>query len=137
MIIPCLRYRRALAAVEWLGKAFGFEKQFVHTAADGEVEHAQLILGQGMIMVGPARDNEFGKLLRQPGELGGFVTQSIYVVVPDPDAVHTRARAAGAEIVKEPIDQPYGGRDFTCRDPEGHVWTFGSYDPLSINQAGS
>ena len=67
--------------------------------------------------------------LRQPDEVGGGQTQSIYLVVPDPDAVFARAKAAGAQIVLELKDQDYGGRDFSCFDLEGHLWTIGSYDP--------
>jgi uncharacterized glyoxalase superfamily protein PhnB len=57
------------------------------------------------------------------------VTQSSYVVVADPDAHYRTAKAAGAEIVMDIVDQDYGGRGYTCRDLEGHVWSFGSYDP--------
>ena len=52
------------------------------------------------------------------------------MVVDDVDAHCARARGAGAEILVEPFDPEYGGRMYTCRDPEGHVWSFGSYDPL-------
>ena len=62
------------------------------------------------------------------GKLGG-TTQSPCVIVRDLDAVCEKARSAGAEIVFEPVDQDYGGRGFSCLDPEGHLWNFGSYDP--------
>jgi uncharacterized glyoxalase superfamily protein PhnB len=89
------------------------------------------MFGNGMIMLGSAEggETEFGRLMRQPDESGGRVTQSIYVVVTDADAVYARARAAAAEILLDIKDQDYGGRDFSCRDLEGHVWTFGTYDP--------
>ena len=86
------------------------------------------ISGNGMIMVGSAREGEYGNLLRQPQDVGGE-TQTVYVVVADVDAHYARAKQAGAEIVIDIKDEDYGGRDYTCRDPEGHVWTFGSYDP--------
>lgn len=130
-IIPCLRYRDAAAAIDWLCTAFGFEKQAVYPNPDGTIAHAQLTFGNGMIMLGSVKpgDRGWGRLIRQPDEIGGVETQSAYLVVDDADAIHARAKAAGAEIVLDIRDQDYGGRDFTCRDPEGHVWTFGTYDP--------
>jgi uncharacterized glyoxalase superfamily protein PhnB len=128
-IIPALRYRDAPAAIAFLCRAFGFEEQLVVPGKDG-IDHAQLRLGNGMVMLGSIRDTPYGRLMREPGEVGG-VTQSIYVVVADADALHDRAKAAGAEIVLPLVTQDYGGRDFTCRDPEGHLWTFGTYDPFA------
>lgn len=130
-IIPCLRYRDAPKAIEWLCRTFGFEKQLVVPNADGTIVHAQLSLGTGMIMLGSVLEveTEFGRLIKQPDEIGGFETQSVYVVVSDADAIYARAKAAGAEIVIEIKDEDYGGRDFTCRDLEGHLWTIGTYDP--------
>ena len=78
--------------------------------------------------LGSAKDTEFGKLLVRPRDAGG-VTMSVYCVVTDVDAHFARAKAAGAEITREPVTQDYGGRDYTAKDPEGHVWTFGTYDP--------
>jgi uncharacterized glyoxalase superfamily protein PhnB len=82
-----------------------------------------------MIMVGSAVDSEFGKLMKQPDEIGGFATQSPYVIVTDADVVYARAKLAGAVILIDIKDEDYGGRGFTCRDLEGHIWTFGTYDP--------
>ena len=129
-VIPALQYRDAKAAIEFLCKAFGFEKNAVYEEPDGSIAHAQLIHGNGMIMLGSAKDTEYGKLLRRPSEVGG-VTMSVYVVVDDADAHFARARAAGAEMTREPETQDYGGRDYTCKDPEGNVWTFGTYDPTA------
>lgn len=128
-IIPCLRYRNALEAIEWLCRAFGFQKHAVH--ADGEVvHHAQLVHGAGMIMLGSVENRgEWGTHMAQPDEVGGRETQSCCVVVPDADAHYARAKAAGAAIVIDIADQGYGGRGYACRDPEGHLWWFGSYDP--------
>jgi uncharacterized glyoxalase superfamily protein PhnB len=128
-VIPVMRYRDAPAAIEWLGKAFGFEKHLVVPGENGTIEHAQLTFGNGMIMLGSARDDEFGRLVKPPQEIGGAGTQSAYVIVDDVDAHYARAKAAGAEIIKEVEDQSYGGRLYSCRDPEGHLWSFGSYDP--------
>ena len=128
-VIPALRYRRAEAAIEWLCRAFGFERQLVVPGPNGGIAHAQLVFGNGMIMLGSAADTEFGKLMKQPDEIGGCETQSPYVIVADADAVYARAKAAGAEIVLDIKDEDYGGRGFSCRDLEGHLWNFGTYDP--------
>lgn len=124
-IIPTLRYDDAPAAVEWLCRAFGFQRRLVVPDDEGGIAHAQLVFGHGMIMLGSARDDAFGRL-QGPG---GRVGQSPYVIVEDCDAHHAGAVAAGAEIVMEPEDQDYGGRLYACRDPEGNLWNFGSYDP--------
>lgn len=128
-IIPCLRYRDAPAAIDWLCQTFGFEKHLIVPNPDGSIAHAQLRFGNGMIMLGSVRDDEFGKTTKQPDEIGGAETQSSYIVVEDADVVYKRAKAAGAEIVVEIKDQDHGGRFFSCRDLEGHLWNFGTYDP--------
>ena len=130
-IIPVLRYRDAPAAIEWLCRVFGFEKHLVVPHQDGSVVHAQLSFGSGMIMLAsvPKTETEFGRLMKQPDELGGAQTQTTYVVVTDVDAVYARAKAGGARIAIEIKDEDYGGRDFSCYDLERHLWSFGSYDP--------
>jgi uncharacterized glyoxalase superfamily protein PhnB len=129
-VIPCLRYRNAPAAIEWLCQTFGFEKQLVVPNDDGTIAHAQLSFGNGMIMLGSVQvETEFGRLMKQPDEIGGAETQSAYVVVNDADVIYGRAKAAGAEIVIEIKDENYGGRGFSCRDLEGRLWNFGTYDP--------
>ena len=128
IIIPTLRYADAPAMIEWLCDAFGFRRHLVVEDGQGGIAHAELTLGNGMIMLGSARDDAFGRLQPTPRALGG-TTQSPYVVVPDADAVYRSAKAAGAEIVVEIKDEDYGGRGFSCRDPEGHLWNFGTYDP--------
>jgi uncharacterized glyoxalase superfamily protein PhnB len=129
-VIPGLRYRNAPEAIEWLGRAFGFRKHAVYANPDGTIAHAQLTLGNGMIMLGSAtKATPFGKLIRQPEEIEKGVTQAPYLVVSDCDAIYRTAKAAGAEMVMEIADMSYGGRGFTCRDLEGHVWSVGSYNP--------
>jgi uncharacterized glyoxalase superfamily protein PhnB len=128
-VIPCLRYRDAPAAIDWLCRVFGFERQLVVPNPDGTIAHSQLRLGGGMIMVGSVVDSPFGRLMRQPDEIGGAETQSSYVIVPDADAVYARVKAAKTEIVLDIKDEDYGGRGFSCRDLEGHLWTIGTYDP--------
>lgn len=127
-VIPTLRYRDAAAAIDWLCRAFGFARHLVVPGADGTVVHAQLTFGSGMIMLGNARDDAFDQLQRPPAA-GAPVTQSPYVVVADADAHHARAVAAGARVVYPLTDEDYGGRGYSCLDPEGHLWSFGTYDP--------
>ena len=129
-IIPCLRYRDAPAAIEWLCSAFGFEKRLVIPNEDGSLAHAELSFGNGMIMLGSVHKTETdsSRLTRQPDEIGNAETQTPYLVVADVDAVYARAKAAGATIVLEIADESYG-RLFTCRDPQGHLWSIGNYDP--------
>jgi len=128
-VVPCLRYCDAPAAIEWLCRAFGFEKHLVVPGPNGTVAHAQLSFGNGMIMLGSVVDSEFGQLMKQPDEIGGAETQTPYVIVSDADAVYSSAKAAGAKIVIDIKDEDYGGRGFSCRDPEGHLWNIGTYDP--------
>lgn len=128
MIIPTMRYRDAGRMIDWLCSAFGFEPHLViQDDADG-IAHAQLTFGNAMIMLGTARNDEFGTIMKTAEALGG-VSQSPYILADDVDAVCERAEAAGAEILIRPRDESYGGRGFTCRDPEGQIWNFGSYDP--------
>ncbi len=128
-IIPCLRYRDAPAAIEWLCEAFGFERHLVVPGENGTILHAQLSFGNGMIMLGSVRDNELGGLIKHPDEIGGAETQFSCVIVENADEVYENAKAAGAEIVTDIRDEDFGGRGFSCLDPEGHFWNFGSYDP--------
>ena len=128
VIIPALRYRDAPAAIEWLCHAFGFERHLVVPDEKGGIAHAQLTFGNGMIMLGSGHGGDYDTLITQPSDAGG-VTQAPYIVVAEVDAHYARAKAAGAEIVIDIADQDYGGRLYVCRDPEGHVWNFGSYDP--------
>lgn len=128
-LIPTLRYRDAPAAIDWLCRAFGFERHAVYEDGEGGIAHAQLRFGNGMVMLGSARDDDWGQRMATPDQVGGRNTQSICVIVADPDGHHARAAGAGASIVDAPHAPDYGGRAYSCRDPEGHLWWFGSYDP--------
>jgi uncharacterized glyoxalase superfamily protein PhnB len=131
-VIPCLRYRDAPAAIAWLCDTFGFEEQLVVPGENGTIAHAQLRFGNGMIMLGStARDNAYGKLMTEPDAIGGAQTQTVCMVVADADAVYARVKRAGTEIVIDIKDEDYGGRGFTCRDLENHVWSIGTYDPFA------
>jgi uncharacterized glyoxalase superfamily protein PhnB len=123
-ISPTLRYRDALAAIDFLVDAFGFQKAMMVPGENGTVAHAELRYGNGMIMLGSAdKGNEFDRITPPPGN------SAAYVVVDDADAHHDRAKAAGAEIVYPLTDQEYGSRDYAARDPEGNLWSFGTYRP--------
>ncbi|HEY4957052.1 MAG TPA: VOC family protein [Caldimonas sp.] len=129
-LIPALRYRDAPAAIEWLCRVIGFEKHLVVPGPDNTIAHAQLALGGGMLMLGSVDNgSDYGTRIRQPDEIGGFETQSAYVVVADADAVLARAKAEGWVIVIDIKDEDYGGRGFSCLDPEGRLWNVGTYDP--------
>ena len=127
-VIPTMRYRDAPKMIDWLCTAFGFEKHFVVPGDGGTIAHAQLTFGNGMIMCGSARDDDWGKLVKAVGDVG-TPTGAAYVIVRDVDAHYARAKAAGAQIVRELEDTPYGSREYAARDPEGQVWDFGTYDP--------
>jgi uncharacterized glyoxalase superfamily protein PhnB len=131
--IPALRYDDAPAAIDFLGRAFGFTPNAVYPdpADPAIIAHAQLRVGSGLIMLGSARPGEGQRLYgwKTAREAGG-VTMTVCVVVADPDAHCARARKAGAEIIKGPYDnEGYPGRSYEARDPEGNVWNFTSYDP--------
>jgi uncharacterized glyoxalase superfamily protein PhnB len=128
-IAPGILYHNAPEAITWLCRAFGFERRLVVPGPGDTIAHAQLTFGNGMIMIGSAESFEFPALLKTPRELGGVGTMEVCVVVADADSHHARAVAAGGEVVSALSDKPYGGRGYSCRDPEGHVWHFGTYDP--------
>jgi uncharacterized glyoxalase superfamily protein PhnB len=125
-IYPSIFYQDAPAAIDWLGKAFGFEVLLkVPGEKDGTIAHSELRFGEGIIMAGTA-DAERG--MRSPRDTSG-VNQGLYLYADDVDALFARAKAAGAKTIREPEDQDYGGRVFGVLDPEGHQWFFGSYRP--------
>ncbi|TMR22826.1 bleomycin resistance protein [Nonomuraea turkmeniaca] len=107
------RYEDCQAAIDFLTSAFGFQVHEASKSDEGKVHHAELLVGNDMIMIGEGR----------PGGPG------IYVAVGDVDAHHDRAEAAGAAITMELVDQPYGSREYGCTDPQGNTWWFGTYRP--------
>jgi uncharacterized glyoxalase superfamily protein PhnB len=128
-IYPAMRARDARALIRFLVDAFGFEETVVYGEGD-RVDHAQLSwpLGGG-IMLGSTRDDPDDAFAVTPG------TSGCYVVADDIDALYARAAAAGADIIRKPFDTDYGSRDFTARDPEGNLWSFGTYrgEPRSVS----
>jgi uncharacterized glyoxalase superfamily protein PhnB len=127
-IIPTLRYRDADAAIEWLKNVFGFEEKAVYRGEDGVVQHAELRLGDGLIMLGQ----------HQPGGFFGDAEPNpetspaaVYAVLGDVDAHHARAVEKGADVFRDLADQDYGSREYGARDLEGNRWSFGTYDPYA------
>ena len=131
-IMPTLRYRNAPAAIDWLCQVFGFARHAVYANSDGSIGHAELTLGGGMIMLGSHKNDDYGKGFKAPSELG-FETRSSYIVVPDADAVYARAQAAGGTLTRPLQNTDYGSREFTVKDPEGHSWSVGTYDPWAVH----
>jgi uncharacterized glyoxalase superfamily protein PhnB len=128
-LAAAMRYRDVAAASEWLCAAFGFETHRVVTSKTGAVQYAQLVSGDAMFLLAPVQDAPIDRYMKQPDEIGGAETQSCYLVVGDADAHYARARDAGAEIILDIQDDDSGGRGYSCRDPEGHIWSFGTHDP--------
>ena len=123
--IPILRYRDPATAMTWLERALGLERHFV-AEQDGTVVHAQMKAGASLVFLGPDHaDDRYG--MHSPLALNG-TSQCVYLVISHDIDVHAeQARKAGAEIVTEPYDTDYGGREYSCRDPEGHIWSIGTY----------
>jgi uncharacterized glyoxalase superfamily protein PhnB len=120
-VFPTMSYRDANAAIDFLQRAFNAEPHAVYRDDSGRVRHAELRLGNGMVMLGEAETAGGG---------------GVYVVVPDPDEHCARAREAGAEIVREPNDTDYGSREYGARDLEGLAWHFGTYQPFAVEPTG-
>jgi len=120
---PSLRYADPDAAMEWLERTLGFERREDHRDDSGNLVHAELSLGPAIVMLSAAAAG------REPFRglpAGGTL---VYCGVDEVEALHDRARDAGAEIALELTDTDYGSRDFTVRDPEGNLWAFGTYRP--------
>jgi uncharacterized glyoxalase superfamily protein PhnB len=125
-----LFYQDAVAAIDWLRDAFGFEVRIKVVGKDGRIEHSELTIGEGLIMVAQ-EDPGCGRLwkaaMRSPRSLGGAGTQSIMIYVDDADSHCQHARSRGARIVEEPATHDYGegywaDRSYGALDPEGHMW---------------
>jgi uncharacterized glyoxalase superfamily protein PhnB len=128
-IVPTLRYRDVAAAIDWLCEAFRFERHAIVTGEDGTVRYAELTFGRGIIMVVPADGSDLDAFMKQPSDVGGAETQICYLFVADAPAHCAQAKRAGADIILDIEDADGKGSGYTCRDPEGHVWNFGTYDP--------
>jgi uncharacterized glyoxalase superfamily protein PhnB len=124
-LFPTLRCRDAEAMIRWLTELVGFREHAVHRTG-GVVQHAELALGSSILMLGQHRDDAYGGMV---GDLAGRRTDALYVAVATPDALHDRLAAAGTPIEMPLRDTDYGSREFACRDPEGNLWSFGTYWP--------
>lgn len=131
MLIAATRYADCEAALAFLTGVLGLAEHAVFRDGAGRIVHAQMVLGQGMLMLGPKQGGAFDRFMADPDETGGRATVSLYAVVPDIGPVHSRAVAAGAEILIAPRSEDHGGESFSLRDPGGHVWTVGTYDPFA------
>jgi uncharacterized glyoxalase superfamily protein PhnB len=127
-IYPALRYADPDAALRWLKEALGAEEKALYRDDSGAIHHCELLIEGGLVMMGAAAPD---------GWLGGespraaSSTIGLYIVVEDPDAHHARALAVGARIVRAPEDTSYGSREYSLRDPEGNLWSFGTYHPTA------
>ena len=135
MIVPAMRYRDPEAALRFLTEVFGLTEHAVYRDDAGAIVHAQLMHAGGMVMFGPTQGGDFDRHLIDPAETGGRATVTIYLVEHDIEARYDQVRQGGAAILFPLKDEDYGGKSFTATDPEGHIWTFGSYDPLAPNVA--
>ncbi|MER6954747.1 VOC family protein [Streptomyces sp. NPDC000618] len=123
-IYPTVLYADAKAAIRQLTEALGFTELSVYQGEDGSVVHAELVQGNGAVMLGSkGTGSVFDTAMKNAGTTG------VYVVVDDVDAHHRRAVEHGAEILMPPTDQDYGSRDYLARDIEGNLWSFGTYAP--------
>lgn len=121
-LVPAIYYKNPMAALDWLEKAFGFERTMVITDTGGKLAHSEMKCGGGQIMVG----SEWTDYVASPASTGGRNTRSIHIDLADGIEAHCmRAKAAGAVVVRELEDQFYGDRTYSARDLEGHVWSFG------------
>src|SRR5262245_1500717 len=125
---PVLRYRNPGAAARWLCDAFGFREHESAQESDHHVKYILLRLGNSGVLVRPVTSSVFDDLMVEPSAVGGGNTHVLYLPIPDAELHCERAKAAGAKVELEPQDDGLGGRFYTCRDPEGHLWSFGTKD---------
>jgi uncharacterized glyoxalase superfamily protein PhnB len=133
-VVPMLSYEDAGAAIDWLSRAFGFSEQHRYEEPDGTVSHAELELEGGLIMLAtptpeyqsPKRHRETCESAKRWSE-NPYVIDGVLVSVRDVDRHFEQARGAGATILREPEDQPFGDRLYTAEDLEGHRWMFSQH----------
>ena len=129
-VIPALRYIDAHAAIDWLCHVLGFTRHAIFEGPNHTIAHAQLTFGSGMIMLGSAGNHgESARHMAQPAEIDGRETVSLCLVTKDAALLYDRVLSARGEILMELRAMDYGGRAFSVRDPGGHIWSIGEYDP--------
>lgn len=116
-VFPCITFRDADASITWMERALGAEVVARYTNDSGFVNHAEIRIGESVVMIG---DERAGSKATPPG------ASVVYVVVPDADAAYRRAKDASAEVT-DPVDQDYGSRDVALTDPDGNRWSLGTY----------
>jgi len=120
-----MRCKDAEAMIAWLKDVLGFVERVIYRR-DGVVIHGELAFGSSILMLGQERDDAYAK---QVGDAAGRRTDAVYLAVDDPEALYRTVKASGARIEMELHDTDYGSRDFSARDPEGGLWSFGTYWP--------
>jgi uncharacterized glyoxalase superfamily protein PhnB len=131
-VYPAFPYIDAVAAIAWLKSTLGFEEHVVYPDGNGGIAHAQLIINGNLIMLGTIKKDTVAK---SPQTLGG-ASGGVYIAfdtVAEVDAVYARAKAAGAQFTRELNDTDYGSHEFGVRDPEGQLWSFGTYRPQATD----
>lgn len=118
-VVPILVYGDVAKAIEWLCNAFDFSER-LRFERNGVVSHAQLAFGDGAFMLG-SQAGEYQAPRR------GEVSQYVHVTVPDVEAHLARAQRHGVRILHGLQDTPFGERQYTAEDPEGHRWTFSQH----------
>jgi uncharacterized glyoxalase superfamily protein PhnB len=131
-IYPTFRYRDAAGMIAWLTDIFGFTLHANYQDDKGTVQHAELAYGPSMIMLGTLAEDVYGAMVGNDVVPGA---KSVYVAVDDPDALFARAEKAGVTVLEGLTDRDYGSREFIVRDPEGNVWSFGTYRPSAVDKA--
>ena len=129
MLVPSTRYADCENALTFLKKVIGMEEVMVYRDEAGTIQHAELRMGDSYFMFGPEDDRPFSRYMTAPRDTGGRETTTMYVVVEDVETHNAKAMAAGADIIQALEATDHGGLQYSLRDPEGHVWTIGLYDP--------
>lgn len=120
-----MRCKDAEAMIAWLKDVLGFTERVIYRR-ENIIAHAELSFGSSILMLGSDRQDSYGKSV---GGLDGRRTDAVYLAVDDPDALYAKVKASGARIEMELQNTDYGSRDFSARDPEGGLWSFGTYWP--------
>ncbi|MGB4773982.1 MAG: VOC family protein [Daejeonella sp.] len=121
-------YHNASEMIEWLCNTFGYEKKLVVEGKQNTITHAHLTFGNGSIMISSAENQQKIELCKSPKEIGGIGTAEIIVYIKEVDEHYNKTKSSGADIIIDIEDKPYGGRSYCCKDPEGHIWVFSSYN---------
>lgn len=131
-IILTLRYENAQESIDWLKATFGFTEHVVYRDKEGIIAHAQLLFNNSMVMIGTQSDTSFDEFITLPKSISGKNTITPYIVIKEIEAHYKHSKANNANIVIELREEAYGGKYYACKDPEGYLWNFGSYDPWAV-----